>query len=231
MQTMLPSEVQIAVARKIGATFVGLVTCTETKMNRGGNQGNPKNPFFNAVRSVRRINAQFNYLYDGAVERQLAKEINAERAQNEDNALEGDALTDEINSRFNRGTSWYEIVEDEQGRLTPFCKHKKTGDIYFRCRTIDKGDTSYIATRNIEGTPYSEGDTISFESLEPYFPKTKPYKNQGTEKPIAATTLKLESVVAIAMDGEQVKIVPNDDHLPAAVRRWVDAKIEELYAA
>jgi hypothetical protein len=192
--TINPNRLDLVLARLVGAKFAGLTTATETRMNKtNGERGKEKrsNPFYKRVLSLRNIKAAFCYDYDGNVERALAK-------QGKD--------ADE----HRKGETWYNAITDDQGRMTAFCEHKQTGEKYIRLRTLHKGETTYIASERIEDgdTVYEPGDTIPFAAIKPYFPKSKPYANQGLDKgtEIAATTLKFASVRGLRVNGERFRV-------------------------
>lgn len=190
-----PNRLDLVLARLVGAKFGGMTTATETKtMNKSnGLKGEDKrlNPFYGKVLSLRNISAQFNYDYDAAVGRARVKQ-------------------DKNPEDWQKGETWYRAITDDKGRMTAFGEHKDTGEKYIRCRTLHKGDTTYIARERIEtdDTVYNPGDEIPFSELKPFWSKGKSYSNQGLEKgtEIAATTLKLSSVRGLRIDGQRYRI-------------------------
>ena len=148
-----------------GAKFVGLTTVTDPKLL--------KSSPFHGVKKVSEVTVQVNYDYVNAVENQLTKE-------NKD-------LDD-----YKQGTSWYDVVTDNKGKLTPFAKHKTNGDLYLRCRHISTTSSKYFD---------DNGNEIAEESLKPYLPKKSNASNQGTDTAIRAVTYKLDGIVAVRVDG------------------------------
>jgi len=187
-----PNRLDLTLARLVGAKFAGLTTATDTKMNKtNGLKGEDKrlNPFYGKVKSLRNISALLCYDYDGNVEKALTKQ--------------GKPL-----ESHSKGETWYNSILDSQGRLTAFCEHKTTGEKYIRLRTLKKGQTTYIATEQIQvedGTVYNVGSSIPFSELSPFWPNTRHYLNQGLDagSEIAATTLKFSSVRGLRVNGER----------------------------
>ncbi len=190
-----PNRLDLVLARILGAKFAGLTTATETRMNKtNGKKGDDKrsNPFHGRVLSLRNISALLAYDYDGNVERALAKQ-------------------DKPAEAHRKGDTWYNAITDDKGRLTAFCEHKTNGEKYIRLRTLHKGETTYVARERIEtesGAVYNPGDSIPFAELEPFWPKSKPYANQGLDKgtEIAATTLKMSSVRGLRINGQRFRV-------------------------
>lgn len=189
------NRLDILLSRLVGAKFGGLTTATDTKMNKtNGMKGDEKrtNPFHGKVKSVRNISVQFNYDYDGAVDRARVKQ-------------------DKSPEDWKKGDTWYNAITDDKGRLTAFCEHKTNGEKYIRIRTLHKGKTTYVVAERIEtedGVVYNVGESIPFSELEPFMPKRKAYENQGLEPgtEIAATTLKLTSVRGLRINGQSYEI-------------------------
>jgi hypothetical protein len=148
-----------------GAKFVGLTTVTEPKLL--------KSCPYNGVKKVSEVTVQVNYDYVNAVENQLIRE-------NKD-------LDD-----YKQGTSWYNVVTFQNGKLTPFAKHKENGDLYLRCRHMSTTSSKYFD---------DNGNEIAEESLKAYLPKKSKPTNQGTDTAIRATTYKLGNIVAVRVDG------------------------------
>jgi hypothetical protein len=187
-----PNRLDLLLARTVGAKFAGLTTATETRMNKtNAKKGDEKrtNPFYGKVLSLRNISALLNYDYDGNVASALEKQGEGEHR---------------------KGDTWYNAITDDKGRLTPFCEHKQTGEKYIRLRTLNKGETTYIAVERIKDgdTVYEVGDTIPFDALRPFWPKSKPYANQGLKdgNEIMATTLKFSSVRGLRINGERFRV-------------------------
>jgi len=151
-----------------GAKAVGLIVETDARLKKTGNPYGP-------CTKVAAVNVQVNFHYDAGVLRRLAAEGKSE----ED---------------FRKGTSWHVAVLTEDGKLTPFCQHPESGELYLRVQLLGKGDTRYFTAEGIE---VSEGE------LEPWLPKKSTYENQGLDAPLVFLTYKLSSVVELAVDGER----------------------------
>lgn len=149
-----------------GATFVSLVTRTKARCRK---------PFQN-VEKVSRVVVLFNFDYDKGVYRRLDKE----------GKDEGD---------FRPGESWHVPVIDEEGRYTPFCRHKDTGDIYFRCQWIGTvGEPIYTD---------AWGKTYTKEQLADFLPSRSNYENQGLDKPLVFLTYKVASILEASANGKK----------------------------
>lgn len=211
-QTIRMSTFLADLGQITGSKFAGMTTVTDTKMNKtNGLKGDEKaiNPFHEKVSSVRNISVNLCYDYDSGVERARTK-------QGEENPED-----------WRKGESWHNAILDSKGRLTAFCEHKTNGERYIRVRTLRKGPTTYIAKEQIETETrtYSVGDEIPYSELEPFWPKTKPYQNQGLEKgkEVAATTLKLTSVRGMRINGVEYVIEhPNSNDDVAAVSAVIE---------
>jgi len=148
-----------------GSKFVGLTTVTEPKLL--------KSCPYNGVRKVSEVTVQVNYDYVNAVENQLRKE-------------------DKDLDDYKQGTSWYDVVTFQNGKLTPFAKHKTSGDLYLRCRHMSTTSSKYFD---------DNGNEVSEQQLAPYLPKKSKATNQGTDTAVRAVTYKLDGIVAVRVDG------------------------------
>jgi hypothetical protein len=153
-----------------GATFVTVVVNTEPRMRKTGN------PFYGKIRKISRYNGQVNFQYDGAVERQLAKE--------------GKSVDD-----FRRGESWHVPVIREDGTLTPFCQHKSNGTKYLRFRMLNVIESKYVMS---DGSPVDESE------VREYLQQGNNYANQGTDNPVKIITVALDNVESLTANGKQI---------------------------
>lgn len=150
-----------------GAKIISFVAETEARLRKKGN------PFGPVVKRAR-VNALVNFHYDPAVLKRLAREGKDE-------------------SYFRRGTSWHEPVYTPDGKLTPFCRHKLTGDLYLRVvRLATVGEPEYRT---------AGGEPVDFAALVPYLDQRRGYENQGTDDPVVFQTFRLDGLREITVDG------------------------------
>jgi hypothetical protein len=149
----------------VGAKFISLTTVTTPKLKVSC-------PYDEVVK-VAESNVQINYDYVNAVERTLTRE--------------GKDLDD-----YKPGTTWYDTVVDQKGRLTPWARHKKTGEIYLRARLIKQLSSKYFD---------QNGTQISEEKLKPYLPAGRKASSQGTDNQVMAVTYRIDSVRSLRLDG------------------------------
>jgi len=163
----MPTMVDV-LSQKRGATFIGFTAKTEPKMRKTGN------PYFGRVKKVAKVGGQVNFWYDEAVIRQLQKE--------------GKDASD-----FFAGESWHEPVIRADGTLTPFCKHKKNGNLYLRFRSLSVSEVKYVT---------DDGQEVAKEALDPFLYPASEYKNQGTDEPIRFLVYGLDTIKELTVDGE-----------------------------
>lgn len=146
-----------------GATFVSIVAETVPKMLKTGN------PYLNTAVKVATVNGMVNFDYAGAVERARSKEGKE--------------------PEFQQGTSWHEPVLID-GHYTPFCKHKRNGDIYLRIKRQSGSSTiiDWNTGRNIEA------------EVSPFLQVSK-RSNQGLDKPVEFLTYGLKNIKAVSVNG------------------------------
>lgn len=154
-----------------GSKFIGLTVDTDARLLKTNNP-------YGKVNKISRVSVCVNFHYDAGVLRRLE--------------AEGKSPED-----FKRGESWHEPVLTEDGKLTPFCSHKKTGELYLRVQLLQRGETKYFTQ---QGEELTEGD------VEPWLPKDNGYANQGLDKPLVFLTYKLTSVVELTVDGTTVSV-------------------------
>lgn len=145
-----------------GAKILNVVSVTQPDLT-----GGKKNPFNNRILRLSSQNVQINYDYENAV--------NNIRAKN------GEAKD------FEASSSWYHVVVDEQGRLTPWARHNKTDELYLRYRLLNSNKSIIIDSES--------GDEISFDVIAPYMRKSS--STTGVE----ARTMKLDNVKAVVLGG------------------------------
>lgn len=145
-----------------GARVIGLTTVTEPRMRKTGN------PYVGKVFKVSRYAAMVNFHYDAGVLRRLSKE--------------GKSPDD-----FRKGESWHEPIITDDGKLTPFCQHKQTREVYLRLMYVN-GRSRFID---------ESGRFFPERLIAPFLQESSGYKNQGLEKPLVFLTLKLENVRSI----------------------------------
>jgi len=158
-----------------GAKFITFVARTDCRLKKTGNS-------FGRVWKVSRVNVCVNFLYNEGVLRRLEKE--------------GKSPDD-----FHRGESWHCPIFSEDGKLTPLCQHKTTGEFYVRCQLIAKvGESSYFTDDNVE---------VTEEEIAPYLPKKSTYANQGLDNPLIFLTYSLASIKEITCDGNTQTVSDN----------------------
>jgi len=150
-----------------GAKIISFVAETEARLKKRGN------PFGPVVKRAK-VNALVNFHYDPAVIRRLEKEGKDE-------------------SVFRRGSSWHEPVVTADGKLTPFCRHKVTGELYLRVvRLATLGEPEYRT---------QAGDVVDVSKLLPFMDEKPGYANQGTDDPVVFQTFKLDGLKELTVDG------------------------------
>jgi hypothetical protein len=152
----------------VGAKIITIEILTDAKLKK------TNNPFAMPVMKFNKLNGMVNFHYDRNVLAQLERE--------------GKSPED-----FKQGESWHEAVLDDNGRLTPFCKHKNTGELYLRFRRLATIGEPFFIDNN--------GKNLTKEEVEPFIPVKKSYGNQGTDKAIEIMTIKFENVVSVVIDG------------------------------
>lgn len=145
-----------------GSRIIGLTTVTEPKMRK------TNNPYIGKVFKVSKYGAVVNFHYDAGVLRRLEKE--------------GKSADD-----FKKGESWHEPVLTQDGKLTPFCQHKKTGEKYLRVQRLN-GHSRYVDEK---------GRFFAKSKIEPFLQESSSYANQGLDNPLVFLTLKLSNVVSV----------------------------------
>ena len=102
------------------------------------------------------------------------------------------------------GTSWHEAVKRENGSLTCFRRHKRTGELYLWVRPV----TSYSKHFELD-----DGSRIEEERFAQFVQRDEtPFARQGLgEDYCAAYTIRLENVRAIHFKGEEVDILDSTE--------------------
>ena len=160
------------VSEKLGSQILSVETKTDARAKKTGNP-------FGQITKRQTMSIMTGFTYDAGVLRRLAKE--------------GKSPED-----FQKGESWHEAVLDGEGRLTPFARHKGSGELYLRVMHLKNvGETRYFD---------QSGSEITREQCEKWLPKKNEYANQGLEQPLIFLTLKLSSVTAATISGERVEI-------------------------
>jgi len=151
----------------IGAKIMNIEILTDARLKK------TNNPFAMPVMKFNNINGMVNFHYDNNVKAQLERE--------------GKSI-----ESFNQGESWHEAVLDDEGRLTPFCKHKRTGEYYLRFRRLTTiGEPFYVD---------NQGNTLTKEQIQDFIPVKNSYGNQGTEKKIEIMVIKFENILSVTID-------------------------------
>lgn len=155
-----------------GSQFVSIVTETVPKMRKTGN------PYAETAVKVNKYRGIVNFHYDEGVLRRLAKE--------------GKSPDD-----FKRGESWHEPVLHD-GKLTPFCRHKKTDKLYLRFMYQGADEPTYFNRET--------GLQIPTDALAPFLPEREAYGNQGLDDPLKFLVFGLDSILAINVAGESLRV-------------------------
>lgn len=136
-------------------------------------RGRIANPF-GVVYKRAKVNALVNFWYDAAVLRRLEKE-------------------GKDDSVFRKGESWHEPVLTADGKLTPFARHKQTGDLYLRVVRLGTcGEPEYRT---------AAGEVVDVGLLEPFLDSKPGYQNQGADDPVIFQTFRLDGIKEITVDG------------------------------
>lgn len=133
-------------------------------------------PFKN-VHKKEEILGLVNFYYNEGVLRRLRKE------------------TGKKNVDFKRGTSWHTAILDKQGKLTPFCSHKKTGEVYIRLMHLKTVACQYFAGPK----------RIDTDDVLCYTYPHHDYPNQGLQNPLVFLTIKLSNIKELKVDGKIYK--------------------------
>lgn len=149
-----------------GAAILGLTTRTDARLRkRGHNLGR--------VDKVARVTALVNFHYDRAVRRRLA-------------------AAGQPPESFTPRRSWHLAVLDG-GRLTPFCRHKETGELYLRALVLSRvGRPVYVAA---DGTP------LSPDAVDPWLPRPAANAHQGLDDPVEFRVYKMASILEVTFGG------------------------------
>lgn len=150
-----------------GAKILSFVAETDARLRKKGN------PFGKVVKRAR-VNALVNFWYDDAVIRRLEKEGKDESA-------------------FRKGESWHEPVFTADGKLTPFARHKDTGDLYLRVVRLGTCGSPEYRTE--------DGSEVDVKDLGPWLDQKPGYTNQGTDNPVVFQTFKLDGIKELTVDG------------------------------
>lgn len=161
-----------------GATMAALRTITKLKMNKGGRNGVPVNPFIDGNESLIEKHSYFtatlNFLYGRAVERQREREGHPEP-------------TFEVGPR-----SWGTRISG-----TPLVEYN--GKYLLEVLVTNSIECQYFHTITKE-----ELERKAFEIWLP--PKKAVVPKQETEKPIIPHDYYLEGIVEVRMDGQVYKV-------------------------
>lgn len=153
----------------IGTRFIGLITETRPKVRKTGN------PHPDVIKlSVAQFECNFDY------------------ANKVGNAREKAGLDRE----YEKGESWFEVVKDGRGRITPMVRHKETGQLYFYVARKPGGKSRYF-------TP--DGQELNYEThVKPFEITSGGSSRQGLpdDKAIHPNTFKVESVKAVKFGGK-----------------------------
>lgn len=161
------------ISQRAGAMILVFETLTDGRAKKTGNP-------YGRITKRAKVKGMVNFRYEEGVLRRLEKEGKSPE-------------------EFEKGESWHEVVLDSQGRLTPFCRHKQTGELYIRFMHQETlGETQYFSEK---------GDEISAEQAKMFLPKPSGYLNQGLDQPLIFLTYKLDSIHAVMLDGERLVIM------------------------
>jgi len=164
------ATVQEVIGEVRGARIATVSMRTPVRMRKTGN------PYADDVFTVARKKVQFNFFLSNAVRKALAeKGIDPES--------------------YVAGKTWHEQVYRQDGTLTPFRRHLKTGELYLWIRPM-KNYEKHFERGN--GTPIAEEEFAQFVQKS-----ETPYARQGLgEDYIPAITVRLENVKEVVFDGE-----------------------------
>lgn len=156
-----------------GAKLFSITAETDARLKKTGNP-------YGKVTKISRVNVLVNFHYDAGVLRRLEKEGKSPES-------------------FKKGESWHVPVLTEDGKLTPFCQHPNTGELYLRVCVQGYGDTIYLS---------EAGERLTYADVEPWLPKREgAYGNQGLDAPLEFKVYKLSGIVEIGIDGQNLAVV------------------------
>lgn len=215
-------------------TIVSVVSAVQPRMNAKAKDGTP-NPF-KAGRTLKdgfivtKVNKQngliggkadeIGNLYHRMVNNSLRKTIIEERAAANLPPLDDMAMQAEIESRFQRGESWFRHLIRPDGTHTSLVVHKDSeddGEAYLRFIFKAKGTAEYLSLNN--------GALIDWQAVEPFLVPPSANKNQGLPEgeEIRFIVLSLASILEISLDGSRYRIVDNFDAMQPACRSKAEA--------
>lgn len=141
------------------------------------------NPFAGKVMKHTIMEVRLNHDYQGEV--------------NERRLLEGKEANFEA-----KPLAWGQRVmfEGDDGKQlkTPLVEHKS--QLYLHCQVLKSGKPTYM----VEGRPASEDELVQIAA---FLPEKEEGKGQGVEDPVVARTFKLESVIALVVDGRTIPLI------------------------
>lgn len=152
-----------------GNRFIGLITETRPKVRKTGN------PHPDVIK-LTDASYDMNIDYENKVA----------------NARERAGLDRE----YEKGTSYFEVLRDEQGRLTPLAKHKTKDQYYFYAARRPGGTSRYFS---------EDGQELDFETqVKPFMPESTGSSRQGLEfeDQVKPRTIGFDSIKAIKFSGQ-----------------------------
>ena len=153
-----------------GAKILSFVAQTDPKPLKKSRETKQPTPWASLIK-IARLNGMVNFHYDAGVLRRLEKE-------------------GKDPSSFRQGESWHEPLTID-GKLTPFCTHKKTGKLYIRFQHLSTVESKYIG----------DGNVMDFEQVKDYLPQASNYGNQGLSQPLIFLVYGMDTIQSVNLDG------------------------------
>lgn len=94
--------------------------------------------------------------------------------------------------------AWGQRVMTEDGNRTPLIENK--GQLYLHCQVLKSGKPTYL----VDGHPATDDE---FAQILAFMPEKDDGKSQGVDDPVIVRTFKLESVIALIVDGRTIPLI------------------------
>lgn len=221
MEIITLAELRSILLTKTAQSFVSFVAVTEPKMLAKSKDGTP-NPYKIgkslkdglSVCKVNKVNGTINPVYDRMVDNRLARQIIADRSENNLPPLTPAELEKEIDALFEKGESWHRpiIVNGKPSCLSVNKNDSDDGEAYIRFVIRSGGDSEYV---NFDGS------TEIATNISPFLSPPSSYSNQGLENTVKFMVYKLSNIVEISIDGNRYRISDNLTSLNQPVRQTV----------
>ncbi len=171
-RTIDQTELVNLISARVGAFTIGFTAHTTPQQRK------TLNPYWPILKSAH-INAMVNFHYDTGVLRRVEKEGKSP-------------------DMFRQGESWHIAVLDNEGKLTPFCKHKKTGKLYLRVMVLGVTNIDYFSAKK---------EKLEFDDIEIFLYDAPRYQNQGLDEPLQFLVYSFDNIKQISFDGDVYNLI------------------------